>query len=235
VRRAFTKGFDRLAESARHTMARRWPGARVVNVMGRPADKILGEARHFDADVIVVGWRGHGAFRRVLMGSVSRDVVERTRSAVLVVRSPMREIRRVVIGTDGSRNARRAIEFVARLAGHGRSVTVVRAVEPIARPTGGLLPRSVRATLLHNAAMMNKELMQRARRHVEAAAAQLRRAGWEVQANVRSGAPLAVLLEIVGDAECDLLVVRPGAPSQHLDATFRVEAGKITSINFAPR
>jgi hypothetical protein len=35
--------------------------------------------------------------------------------------------------------------------------------------------------------------------------------------------------------EADILVVRPGAPSQHLDATFRVEAGKITSINFAPR
>jgi ketosteroid isomerase-like protein len=35
--------------------------------------------------------------------------------------------------------------------------------------------------------------------------------------------------------EADVLVVRPGAPSQHLDATFRVEAGKITSINFAPR
>jgi ketosteroid isomerase-like protein len=35
--------------------------------------------------------------------------------------------------------------------------------------------------------------------------------------------------------ESDLLVIRPGAPSQHLDATFRVEAGKITAINFAPR
>ena len=35
--------------------------------------------------------------------------------------------------------------------------------------------------------------------------------------------------------EADILVVRPGAPSQHLDATFRVEAGKITSINIAPR
>ncbi len=35
--------------------------------------------------------------------------------------------------------------------------------------------------------------------------------------------------------EADVLVVRPGAPSQHLDATFRVEAGKITSINIAPR
>lgn len=35
--------------------------------------------------------------------------------------------------------------------------------------------------------------------------------------------------------EADLLVVRPGAPSQHIDATFRVEAGRITSINFSPR
>lgn len=35
--------------------------------------------------------------------------------------------------------------------------------------------------------------------------------------------------------ECDLLVLRPGVPSQHLDATFRVETGKITAINLAPR
>lgn len=35
--------------------------------------------------------------------------------------------------------------------------------------------------------------------------------------------------------ECDVLVVRPGAQSQHLDATFRVEAGKITAINLTPR
>jgi hypothetical protein len=35
--------------------------------------------------------------------------------------------------------------------------------------------------------------------------------------------------------EADIVVIRPGAPSQHLDASFRVEAGRITSINFAPR
>lgn len=34
--------------------------------------------------------------------------------------------------------------------------------------------------------------------------------------------------------EADLLVIRPEAPSQHIDATFRIEAGKITSINFSP-
>ena len=35
--------------------------------------------------------------------------------------------------------------------------------------------------------------------------------------------------------QADVLSVRPGAPSQHLDASFRVEAGRITSINLAPR
>ena len=34
--------------------------------------------------------------------------------------------------------------------------------------------------------------------------------------------------------QADLVVLRPGAPSQHLDAKFRVEAGKITSINLTP-
>ena len=50
-----------------------------------------------------------------------------------------------------------------------------------------------------------------------------------------SCAATAGLKMIPGDArdmgntyEADMLVVRPGAPSQHLDATFRVEAGKIT-------
>ena len=35
--------------------------------------------------------------------------------------------------------------------------------------------------------------------------------------------------------QANLLVIRPGAPTQHLDASFRVETGKITAINFTPR
>jgi hypothetical protein len=34
--------------------------------------------------------------------------------------------------------------------------------------------------------------------------------------------------------QANLLIVRPGAPSQSLDASFRVEAGKITAINLTP-
>ena len=40
--------------------------------------------------------------------------------------------------------------------------------------------------------------------------------------------------EMGNQYEADLLVLRPDVPSQHIDATFWVEAGKITSINLSP-
>jgi hypothetical protein len=40
--------------------------------------------------------------------------------------------------------------------------------------------------------------------------------------------------EMGNQYEADLLVLRPDAPSQHIDATFWVEAGKIVSINLSP-
>lgn len=56
---------------------------------------------------------------------------------------------------------------------------------------------------------------------------------------LRSDAGLRMLPGDVRDLgntyQADVLVVRPGAPTQHIDAAFRVEAGKITAINFAPR
>ncbi len=53
---------------------------------GRPADEIVAYADSIDADLIVVGSRGHGAFASALIGSVSRGVLRETRRPVLIVR-----------------------------------------------------------------------------------------------------------------------------------------------------
>lgn len=53
---------------------------------GEPADEIVGYADAMDADMIVVGSRGHGALASALLGSVSRAILREAQRPVLVVR-----------------------------------------------------------------------------------------------------------------------------------------------------
>jgi nucleotide-binding universal stress UspA family protein len=55
-------------------------------LQGDPADEIVAYADLIDADLIVVGSRGHGALASALLGSVSRGILREARRPVLVVR-----------------------------------------------------------------------------------------------------------------------------------------------------
>jgi len=114
-------------------------------------------------------WGGAGRrLRWSLWTGNRRRAFEGSSGSVLVVRRRAIEIRRVVIGIDRSQNARRAVDFAARLDRDGlKQVTVVCVVEPKALQTAGLLPSSVRVTVNHSLAVLNKQLMSRARREVD--------------------------------------------------------------------
>jgi len=53
---------------------------------GEPVDEIVAFADVIDADLIVVGSRGHGTLANALLGSVSRGILREARRPVLVVR-----------------------------------------------------------------------------------------------------------------------------------------------------
>ena len=138
---ALDRSAEVIASGARRALARRWPETDVRIVDTTPVAGVLDEAKRVDADVIVVGWRGHGAARRFLMGSVSRGVVRGAKCAVLVVRRGQRDVRRIVIGFDGSVNAQRAVDFVGRLPPpRGGQIIVFRAVDHIGVPSHALAP-----------------------------------------------------------------------------------------------
>lgn len=174
-----------------------------------PVDAILAEAKRFQADVIVVGWRGHGTARRLLMGSVSRGVVRGAHCAVLVVRRrPPSRIRHIVLAFDGSPNARRALNLVAKLSPppNGR-VTLVRAVELIVPTSRAPAVGGIRASVARGLRRLNTERSREAAQALHRVAGQLNRAGWRTRIEVRTGEPLRELIDAVNTSQAELLVV----------------------------
>ena len=202
---ALDEGAEKAAESARRALSRRWPEVETEILDKPPVEGILGEAKRFQADVIVVGWRGHGAVRRLLMGSVSRGVVRGSTCAVLVVRRSQR-VRTIVVGIDGSETAQRALELVSRLdpPPDGR-VTLVSAVDLLTPPSRGRVPGA--ATIASEVRRQNTIRARAVTKDLNGAAAELKQRGWQPRTMLVYGEPLRELLRAVGTSRAQLLVV----------------------------
>ena len=189
-------------------LAQRWPDAEVVVVDKAPVDGILSEARRFRADVIVVGWRGHGAVPRLLMGSVSRGVVRGARCAVLVVRGRPARVRKIAIGFDASAGAQLAVTLVGKLVaprdGHVTLITAVQLMSPSSR---GPVVGGIRATIAREVRRINTERATAATKALNRAAEELDRSGWRTRTVLRTGEPLRELSAVVATAHPQLLLV----------------------------
>lgn len=98
-----------LARVARRLRAK---GRRIeVDVLrGRPADAILEDAATFQADLLVLGTRGHGSVASLVLGSVSAEVVDRSPAPVLVARQS--RISQILFAIDGSSGASHAEDLL---------------------------------------------------------------------------------------------------------------------------
>jgi len=77
---------EKLLEALRQVSAEAKVKAHFEVAVGHPAEQIMYHADRHEADLIVVGDRGRSKFARLLLGSVSKQVVQYAGKAVLVVR-----------------------------------------------------------------------------------------------------------------------------------------------------
>lgn len=197
------------AETTANLLSAYWPGAQVVEVDKDPVHAILGQAKRFEASVIVLGWRGHGTFERLIAGSVSRAVAAAAPCPVLVARTAPASIRRFLIGYDATPNAERAIEFMCSLnPTSDTEAIVVDVVEPLTIPaSSSLLPPAIRARLQAAEADLKEETERVTRPIVDRAVEKLARCGWRARGEVRQGTPLATLLDAARTHNADILVL----------------------------
>ena len=103
-------------------------------VRGRPASSIVDEAAGMNADLVVVGSRGHGTIATMVLGSTAAEVVDHAPCPVLVARGD--QLGPLALADDGSASARSAEAFLTSwpvFAGsHVSVVTVAEVGVPVA-------------------------------------------------------------------------------------------------------
>lgn len=107
------------------------PGAEHKLLGGPPARAILDEARDWRADLIVVAPKARSPVERLLMGSVSSEILRDADANVLVARPTAAPLRRLLVCTDLHAPSQRAAAVAARLAQQaGAATTLLFAADP---------------------------------------------------------------------------------------------------------
>lgn len=147
------------------------------------------------ADLLVLGSRGRGGFRGLLLGSVSRQCVEHATCPVLIVRgdAPTIEDYPIVVGVDGSPGSEQAFRWSVALArAAARKVVVTHAWRKTHSEVG-------------------PDLHERLREQAQARAQHLLAAvdgdGVDIELVVTEGDPRDVLVATAEQRSADLIVV----------------------------
>jgi nucleotide-binding universal stress UspA family protein len=130
--------------------------ARSIICEGEPPEVLLDTADGMDADLIVLGTYGRRGLRRMLMGSVTAQVISKARADVLVVHRPCQECRGVyrslLVPYDGSAFSRAALGRACELAAaDGAHVTVLYAIPRYEEMVGFLRTEGISARLAEEA------------------------------------------------------------------------------------
>jgi nucleotide-binding universal stress UspA family protein len=182
---------------------------------GRTSDEVIELSEELGVGLLVLGSRGHGAVRRILMGSHSEAVIHHAHVPVLVLRcaGDVWPPSRVVIGDDFSEDAKKAAELAGSIAKpYGAETLLVHAYPSIVEESAGAEA---------------DDAMRRAEEQLEERANDLRGIlGYEPRTAMTSDDAVVALLEAARKGDGPTLVA---VGSRGLGAVARARLGSVSS------
>lgn len=213
---------DAAAEEAHAQLAAAGFDVDITVVDGRPAQALVAAAEEVDADLIVAGSGTRWVGGR-LLGSVSTSLLHTAPQSVLVVHDPPPGApAHVVVGTDGSDQAARAVAVATDFLDPDRCAVTVVAVAKLIAPT--LSPPYTGYATSAPTPEVKREVLAPAREHADHTADLLTAAGFDTHVHVVLGHPVKRLLAEVDHHDAAVAIVG----SRGLDAVDRAALGSVS-------
>jgi nucleotide-binding universal stress UspA family protein len=206
VHEALQDAARKVTTEARDRLAVRWRAVATQIVDGEPRTVIREAAEAWPADLVVLGARGLGAVRRLLLGSVSSHIAGHAPCPVLVVKGRPSGPGKVVVAVDGSRDSLAAVRFLAGLPlDPAMEIRLVAVAEPPRLAAGA--PEVLGTPFLGWLERLERERVDDLERVLQRVESAFRGRARPVERSVIVGRPADEILSAAGSPGVDLVVV----------------------------
>lgn len=190
---------ERLLSDAKKGLPKTVSHVDTILQVGAPSQVILETAQAANSRLIMMGARGLGPIKEVLLGSVSHRVLLHAPCSLLILKGPMAPIRHILIPIEGQDDADRLLAFLTTLSfTHSVRITIMT-VWP--QPQ---LPWPI--TLGQNK-LLEERAIEHAQEKVEHIATQLANTSFQVDTVIGMGNPSYAILEQAKAMNVDLIMV----------------------------
>lgn len=200
---------------------------RTLLLQGAPASTVVQRAAQEASDLIVVGTRGMSDVKGFLLGSIARKVASLAVCPVLVVKQPLKSLRRILLAVDESKHSRKAARFLrSGILPETADVTVFSSVEsPLTDLAARYVSETDRQALLRPA-------VERAEYLVADLREEFLKEGYTVATEIRHNHVVDSILRSAEVRRADLLVM--GA--RGLSPRERLQLGSVSEslLKYAP-
>jgi nucleotide-binding universal stress UspA family protein len=172
---------------------------------GLPGEVILTTAEKMKADLIVLGSRGLGPVKELLLGSVSHRVLTHASCPTLIVNRPMPSLRHILMAVQGPEDAAAITKFLARRPFRKPIQITVLTVLPFDRP---LFPARHAES-----GSFKEKCMAAGRSFLEKVVSDLSSLGIQATGRILIGAPAPAILEEGAASRPDLILM--GSRGRH--------------------
>jgi nucleotide-binding universal stress UspA family protein len=192
------KGEGILDEALTHLPAD-FPHVQRVHQIGHPVDVIIETARTALSNLIIVGARGLGPVKELILGSVSHRVIMHAPCSTMIIKAPLTQLRKILLPIEGREDAEAALQFLALQPFRPPVEVEVFAVWP--------QPQLSWPTTVGQSDLLEIQAIEEARERMKSITDRLIQMNVLCQANIGIGDPAFAILEQAKASQSDLIMM----------------------------
>jgi len=176
-----------------------FPQVQEIHQIGHPVNVILETARSAKSHLIILGARGLGAFKELVLGSTSHRVLMHAPCSAMIIKEPVPRLKKILLPIEGEEDISIALQFLA-LQPFREPVDIdVISVWP--------QPQLAWPITLGQSKLLEMKAIEEAQERMKSVTDRLTQMNYSSQAKVGMGDPAFAILEQAKASQVDMILM----------------------------